>query len=385
MTFLTDDGLYPSNGGMLGNGFAIDGDPMRAVLLVQPNRNEATAPIDRSRSGSVTKTLTPRNGAKLVSTPKRYGTTALEVRRTAKGHVEITPPGEFAFGAAAFAFGIDIYPYTAGFRGVIFSSGIAPGCYQIAYEADKTVSFSIIGGATHKTSIAFDAARHVHVLVQRTAAGLLTIRLEGKTYLSQAGVTDSLTADAGRVLLGSADGSNDCFDGAFDGLQFAVGEVLYNADFGTGVTGSVPVTGAYYVDPVNGNDANSGALAAPLKTLAAARDAMRAGTVKKTILRGGRYDLRGGVLALTSADSGTIWEAYPNETPVLSGAERLTGFRVGGISPFGQKRKVPTAIEAAALGEAYVIINGGQRGLMVQLAPGDAVIAAAAIAAPLVA
>ncbi len=66
-------------------------------------------------------------------------------------------------------------------------------------------------------------------------------------------------------------------------------------------------------------------------------------------------------------------------------AERLTGFRVGGISPFGQKRKVPTAIEAAALGEAYVIINGGQRGLMVQLAPGDAVKAAAAIAAPLVA
>lgn len=66
-------------------------------------------------------------------------------------------------------------------------------------------------------------------------------------------------------------------------------------------------------------------------------------------------------------------------------AERLTGFRVGGISPFGQKRKVPTAIEAAALGEAYVIINGGQRGLMVQLAPGDAVKALAAIAAPLVA
>ncbi|SHO64108.1 Cys-tRNA(Pro)/Cys-tRNA(Cys) deacylase [Pseudoxanthobacter soli DSM 19599] len=66
-------------------------------------------------------------------------------------------------------------------------------------------------------------------------------------------------------------------------------------------------------------------------------------------------------------------------------AERLTGFRVGGISPFGQKRKVPTAIEAAALGEAYVIINGGQRGLMVQLAPGDAVKAAAAVTAPLVA
>lgn len=54
-------------------------------------------------------------------------------------------------------------------------------------------------------------------------------------------------------------------------------------------------------------------------------------------------------------------------------AERLTGYRVGGISPFGQKRKVPTAIEEGALAEPYVIINGGQRGLMVKLGPQDAV------------
>lgn len=50
-------------------------------------------------------------------------------------------------------------------------------------------------------------------------------------------------------------------------------------------------------------------------------------------------------------------------------AERLTGYRVGGISPFGQRKRVPTAIEAAALEEPYVFINGGQRGLQVRLAP----------------
>jgi Cys-tRNA(Pro)/Cys-tRNA(Cys) deacylase len=53
-------------------------------------------------------------------------------------------------------------------------------------------------------------------------------------------------------------------------------------------------------------------------------------------------------------------------------AERLTGYHVGGISPFGQKRKVPTGIEEAALQEEFVFINGGQRGLQVRLNPRDA-------------
>jgi Cys-tRNA(Pro)/Cys-tRNA(Cys) deacylase len=53
-------------------------------------------------------------------------------------------------------------------------------------------------------------------------------------------------------------------------------------------------------------------------------------------------------------------------------AERLTGYHVGGISPFGQKRPVPTAIEETALQEPLVYINGGQRGLQVRLDPNDA-------------
>src|SRR5687767_1470078 len=61
-------------------------------------------------------------------------------------------------------------------------------------------------------------------------------------------------------------------------------------------------------------------------------------------------------------------------------AERLTGYHVGGISPFGQKKRVPVAIEAAALGHATVFLNGGQRGLQVELDPDDAVQALGAIA-----
>jgi Cys-tRNA(Pro)/Cys-tRNA(Cys) deacylase len=52
-------------------------------------------------------------------------------------------------------------------------------------------------------------------------------------------------------------------------------------------------------------------------------------------------------------------------------AERLTGYKVGGVSPFGQKRRLPTCVEAAALAEPYVYVNGGQRGLQVQLDPAD--------------
>lgn len=54
-------------------------------------------------------------------------------------------------------------------------------------------------------------------------------------------------------------------------------------------------------------------------------------------------------------------------------AERLTGFKVGGISPFGQRKKVPTAIDETAELFDKVLINGGQRGLLVSLSPADAV------------
>lgn len=66
-------------------------------------------------------------------------------------------------------------------------------------------------------------------------------------------------------------------------------------------------------------------------------------------------------------------------------AERLTGYHVGGISPFGQKKQVPTAIESAALTEPYVFINGGQRGLQIRLDPKHAQEALKAVAASVVA
>lgn len=66
-------------------------------------------------------------------------------------------------------------------------------------------------------------------------------------------------------------------------------------------------------------------------------------------------------------------------------AERISGYKIGGISPFGQMRKLPSALEIQALDQPLVYINGGQRGLQVRLKPGDAQRVLAAIAAPLVA
>src|SRR6185369_14366698 len=66
-------------------------------------------------------------------------------------------------------------------------------------------------------------------------------------------------------------------------------------------------------------------------------------------------------------------------------AERATGYKVGGISPFGQMRKVPVAMEETALAHERVYMNGGQRGLQVRLVPSDAARVLGAIVVSLVA
>jgi Cys-tRNA(Pro)/Cys-tRNA(Cys) deacylase len=66
-------------------------------------------------------------------------------------------------------------------------------------------------------------------------------------------------------------------------------------------------------------------------------------------------------------------------------AERVTGYKVGGISPFGQMKRVPVALEALALENDLVFINGGGRGLQLRLSPRDAAAVLQATIASLIA
>jgi len=54
-------------------------------------------------------------------------------------------------------------------------------------------------------------------------------------------------------------------------------------------------------------------------------------------------------------------------------AERATGYVLGGISPLGQRTRLPTVVDDSALAHTTVFVSAGRRGLEVEVAPGDLV------------
>jgi Cys-tRNA(Pro)/Cys-tRNA(Cys) deacylase len=64
-------------------------------------------------------------------------------------------------------------------------------------------------------------------------------------------------------------------------------------------------------------------------------------------------------------------------------AERTSGYVIGGISPLGQRRRLPTIVDATAADLATMYVSAGRRGAQIELAPADLLRLTGATGAPI--
>mgnify|MGYP002711947572 FL=1 len=76
-----------------------------------------------------------------------------------------------------------------------------------------------------------------------------------------------------------------------------------------------------------------------------------------------------GHLSLKAAAKALGWKRAEMTDP--SEAQRATGYVVGGISPLGTTRRMPTLIDDSVAAEPTIHVSGGQRGVSIAIAPKD--------------
>ena len=111
-------------------------------------------------------------------------------------------------------------------------------------------------------------------------------------------------------------------------------------------------------------------------------------TIFKTLLA--RLDDGRLVVALVPVDASLDLKALAKAASTrkarmaeIATAERSTGYLVGGISPLGQKKRLPTFIDGSAINLETIHVSGGRRGLELSLAPADLIALTAARTADL--
>ncbi|MGN9839424.1 Cys-tRNA(Pro) deacylase [Nonomuraea sp. H19] len=63
--------------------------------------------------------------------------------------------------------------------------------------------------------------------------------------------------------------------------------------------------------------------------------------------------------------------------------ERVTGYVVGGISPLGQRKQLPTVVDSSALDFETIYFSAGRRGLQIETAPDNLITLTRAVTAPI--
>lgn len=139
----------------------------------------------------------------------------------------------------------------------------------------------------------------------------------------------------------------------------------------TPATAVLDAAGIGYLLHAYDHDARSGAYGPE----AAAALGVDPGRVFKTLVAAVDGRLAVGIVAVSSSlDLKALAVALGGKRAVLADpaqAERVTGYVVGGISPLGQRRPLPTVLDSAAAAHESIFVSAGRRGLQVELAGTD--------------
>ena len=107
----------------------------------------------------------------------------------------------------------------------------------------------------------------------------------------------------------------------------------------------------------------------------------RVGVAAEQIFKTLVIELSTGTTATAAAALGAPKATMADKTK----AQRITGYVLGGVSPLGQRRRLPTVIDDSASDWDRVLCSAGRRGLEIELAPADLIRLAEAVTAPIAA